>query len=166
MENLPEDTSIPSKQRLVFGIFDDQAALVRALGEFAIKGFSREELCLLVNEEVMSTTRAFTVDQLHADTRKFAPLFDVEPCAFSHEVESLTGTKGPVLVILNRVLSGAPELEQNLQDREATSSMIGNIKRGCLMLVAAITKPRQLSHASKILLRHSAHDVRTKEFLL
>lgn len=153
-----------TKLRLVFGTFEEHVALLRAMGDLASKDFVANELCILGARDALLATPSFA-NSLPEKYQEYLRLLSSVKL-YPHQetgVESIVGTHGPVLEHLIQVATGE---HASLHCKATLAKIVNNINQGCMILVSSIAKPRQLSHASKIMLQRSARNVQTMEVVI
>ena len=154
------------KQRVAIGLFDKSSNLGEALEALIDDGFSVVSLCVFATES--SVRKAWSM--LHYKAKVDPALAALFFCTDSYK--TLEGMH-PIVGSQGRLFSRLNVYKQNRHSDgycdncgKISAELVVHIERGDFVLVVDVDEPRQLIHATKIMLKFSHDIVQTHEILL
>jgi len=161
------DRNESKKLRVVLGLFDQPSSLTATFQELIPHGFTAADLCISGSHDTVSMVGS-VVQGTHEMNQNLVDLLThTETYEATADTQTIVGSRGVLFSQLNALI------RQNNKTRlspackncnNLTSELRTHIKHGRLVLAVETDEPQQLTHASKVLLRHSPYPIHTHEF--
>lgn len=157
------------KQRVVFGLFDDSVGVKAALMDLLSAKFNTENLCVVGTCDAVTLAVSALQQKRNANSRLIELLTYTEPFKAAPDSQVLVGSRGVLLQQLNAWFQ-THQLDESLSVSsnrlKIIAELVVQMEQGRLSLIVNASAPRQLIHASRVLLRRSTYAIQTLEFLL
>ena len=157
-----------NKLRVVVGLFEQPSKLMAAVKALMAQGINGSDLCVFGTTDTLSMTESMFQNRAIIDAALHALFMDTETFLGIESSLTIAGSRGKLLSTLRSLMN-----KRRMNDpthscdgcRKISSKLVACTNQGQLVLVVDVAKPRQLIHASKILLKFSPNALQTHEIL-